>query len=331
MLLQACLGHENAQVNCVARYIHERLEQAPAAMGVDAPKRNHNDEPPSPPSSTDRIASQSFIPADSGDDTRVMQQTAIVPETTLAHDGTYTYQYLYKKERTTYRAHAREDQASYPQSMASSISSEHSNINATSDLALVPLPLPPCLSNAKADQKRDVWTALKRLSPQQRQDVLDELQARSQGGGIRNIVAYFFGLIRRIFSGEFRLWAGRKPEQQAVTPQAAAPAPRPANTQTATRPVPRTAIHPAPAHKTASPEVARAALDNMRKMLNGPRAHRRCRRAGHSVQGVANKARLTGFANDGRRFARSGVDASGSIPPTSKDRSVELNPGFSSK
>ena len=70
--------------------------------------------------------------------------------------------------------------------------------------------LPPCLSNAQADQQKDVQAALRRLPPQHRQEVLDELQARSQSGTVRNVVAYFFALVKRVFAGEFRLWAGRR-------------------------------------------------------------------------------------------------------------------------
>ena len=43
--------------------------------------------------------------------------------------------------------------------------------------------------------------ALRRLPPQHRQEVLDELQARSQSGTVRNVVAYFFALVKRVFCG----------------------------------------------------------------------------------------------------------------------------------
>ena len=36
------------------------------------------------------------------------------------------------------------------------------------------------------------------LPPQHRQEVLDELQARSQSGTVRNVVAYFFALVKRV-------------------------------------------------------------------------------------------------------------------------------------
>ncbi|WYX51845.1 hypothetical protein WJ977_05055 [Achromobacter xylosoxidans] len=42
---------------------------------------------------------------------------------------------------------------------------------------------------------------MRRLPPQHRQEVLDELQARSQSGTARNVVAYFFALVKRVFYG----------------------------------------------------------------------------------------------------------------------------------
>lgn len=111
--------------------------------------------------------------------------------------------------------------------------------------------LPPCLSNVQADQQKDVQAALRRLPPQHRQEVLDELQARSQSGTVRNVVAYFFALVKRVFSGEFRLWAGRK-ETAANRP---------------TTP-PRTENHPEPTAPPASRETALAHIANIRKMLN---------------------------------------------------------------
>ncbi|MDF5853320.1 hypothetical protein P4209_08750 [Pseudomonas aeruginosa] len=114
--------------------------------------------------------------------------------------------------------------------------------------------LPPCLSNAQADQQKDVQAALRRLPPQHRQEVLDELQARSQSGTVRNIVAYFFALVKRVFAGEFRLWAGRKEASAANRP---------------TTP-PRTEARPEPTAPPASRETALAHIANIRKMLNAP-------------------------------------------------------------
>ncbi|WP_235610730.1 hypothetical protein [Bordetella sp. H567] len=99
--------------------------------------------------------------------------------------------------------------------------------------------------------------ALRRLPPQRRQEVLDELQARSQSGTVRNVVAYFFALVKRVFSGEFRLWAGRKETSAA---------PRPAENRPAG--VPPTEHHPEPTAQPASRETALAHIANIRKMLN---------------------------------------------------------------
>lgn len=141
--------------------------------------------------------------------------------------------YMYKKERT-YRA--REE---------------------NSDPASRPVSLPPCLSNAQADQKKDVQAALRRLPPRHRQEVLDELQARSQSGTVRNVVAYFFALVKRVFAGEFRLWAGRKETSAA---------PRPAENRPAAPP--RTADRPEPTAQPASRETALAHIANIRKIMN---------------------------------------------------------------
>ena len=141
--------------------------------------------------------------------------------------------YMYKKERT-YRAREDDD-----------------------DPALQSVSLPPCLSNAQADQQKDVQAALRRLPPQHRQEVLDELQARSQSGTVRNVVAYFFALVKRVFAGEFRLWAGRK--ETSATP-------RPAENRPAG--MPRTEDRPEPTAQPASRETALAHIANIRKIMN---------------------------------------------------------------
>ena len=120
-----------------------------------------------------------------------------------------------------------------------------------------PTALPPCPANIKEDQQRDVLVALRRLPVQHRQEVLDELQARSQSGTVRNAVAYFFALVKRAFAGEFRLWAGRKETSAA---------PRSAENRPAAPP--RTEDRPEPTVQPASRETALAHIANIRKMLN---------------------------------------------------------------
>ena len=101
--------------------------------------------------------------------------------------------------------------------------------------------------------------ALRRLPEAQRQDVLDELQARSQSGTVYNVIAYFFGLIKRVLAGEFRFWAGRKLRQPASPAVAAKPAVTPPPSST-----------PAPEFKPADPELVRAHIANIRSILNRP-------------------------------------------------------------
>ena len=49
---------------------------------------------------------------------------------------------------------------------------------------------------------------------------------------MHNVIAYFFGLIKRVLAGEFRFWAGRKLRQPESSPASvktsATPQPRPA-------------------------------------------------------------------------------------------------------
>ncbi|GAB1833537.1 STY4528 family pathogenicity island replication protein [Achromobacter xylosoxidans] len=228
-LLQASIGHENNQVDRVAIHIQATLAQAPEASSIAAQDQHHDDDdsPPTPPPQVNQAADQLSSSGDSAGSTAVPQQTGHVRHMTAEHGGTYKT-YMYKKERT-YRA--REE---------------------NSDPASRPVSLPPCLSNAQADQQKDVQAALRRLPPQHRQEVLDELQARSQSGTVRNVVAYFFALVKRVFAGEFRLWAGRKEASVANRP---------------TTP-PRTEARPEPTAPPASRETALAHIANIRKMLN---------------------------------------------------------------
>ena len=233
-LLQASIGHENNQVDRVAVHIQATLAQAPEAASMVAHDQRHDDDdlPPTPPSQANEAADPLPLSGDSAGSTLVPQQTGHARHMTAEQGSTYKT-YMYKKERT-YRA--REE---------------------NSDPASRPLSLPPCLSNAQADQQKDVQAALRRLPPQHRQEVLDELQARSQSGTVRNVVAYFFALVKRVFAGEFRLWAGRK-EMSAAN--------RPAKNRPAG--APRTETRPEPTAPPASRETALAHIANIRKMLN---------------------------------------------------------------
>ncbi len=226
-LLQASIGHENNQVDRVAVHIQATLTQAPEAASIAAYDQHHDDDdlPPTPPSQESEAADPLPWSGDSAGSTLVPQQTGHARHMTAEPGGTYKT-YMYKKERT-YRAR-------------------------DGDPASPSVSLPPCLSNAQADQQRDVQAALRRLPPQHRQEVLDELQARSQSGSVRNVVAYFFALVKRVFAGEFRLWAGRKEMSAANRPAGA----------------PRTETRPEPTAPPASRETALAHIANIRKMLN---------------------------------------------------------------
>jgi hypothetical protein len=233
-LLQASIGHENNQVDRVAVHIQETLAQAPEAASIATHDQRYDDDdlPPTSPSLASEAADPLPLSGDSAGSTPVPQQTGHARHMTAEQGDTYKT-YMYKKERT-YRA-------------------REGDGDSTSQL----VSLPPCLSNAQADQQKDVQAALRRLPPQHRQEVLDELQARSQSGTVRNVVAYFFALVKRVFAGEFRLWAGRK--ETSATP-------RPVENRPAG--VPRTEDRPEPTAQPASRETALAHIANIRKMLN---------------------------------------------------------------
>lgn len=230
-LLQASIGHENNQVDRVAVHIQATLAQAPEAASIATRDQLHDDDdlPPTPRSQASEAADPLPLSGDSAGSTLVPQQTEHARHMTAERGSTYKT-YMYKKERTYLARESDGDPAS--QSVS----------------------LPPCLSNAQADQQKDVQAALRRLPPQHRQEVLDELQARSQSGTVRNVVAYFFALVKRVFAGEFRLWAGSREPSAANRP---------------TTP-PRTEVRPEPTAPPASRETALAHIANIRRMLNVP-------------------------------------------------------------
>ncbi|MFU7351954.1 hypothetical protein [Pseudomonas paraeruginosa] len=213
----------------MAVYIQATLAQAPEAASIATHDQRHDDDdlPPTPPSQASEAADPLPLSGDSAGSTLVPQQTGHALHMTAEPGGTYKA-YMYKKERT-YRAREGDGH-----------SASHS------------VSLPPCLSNAQAHQQKDVQAALRRLPPQHRQEVLDELQACSQSGTVRNVVAYFFALVKRVFAGEFRLWAGRKEASAASRP---------------TTP-PRTEARPEPTVPPASRETALAHIANIRKIMN---------------------------------------------------------------
>ena len=90
--------------------------------------------------------------------------------------------------------------------------------------------------------------------------MLDELQARSQSGTVRNVVAYFFALVQRVSAGEFRLWAGRKKQYPAGKPVAIQPAPRAC-----------TEVREKPPARSAWREIGQPHIAKMREILAGPR------------------------------------------------------------
>ncbi len=233
-LLRESLGHTNNPVGRVAVHIQKALTKAPTTAPTDAKDQRDDDEPPTP---SGQGITPTPPPGDSISETPVVPQTEPTRQTIREPDDS-TYKYSYKER--TYRARAHEEDGS----------------------AAPPVPLPPCLESAKADQQKDVQAALRRLPPQDRQAVLDELQARSQSGTVRNVIAYFFSLVKRALAGEFRLWAGREVEQSVSTPQRA----QQAQPDPTTMPL-RIEAQSKLAPKPASPETAKMYLADIRKAL----------------------------------------------------------------
>ncbi|WP_347883966.1 STY4528 family pathogenicity island replication protein [Pseudomonas aestiva] len=120
-------------------------------------------------------------------------------------------------------------------------------------------PLPSCLAGIDEEQLQELLTSLDELTLEQRQQVLAELEARHRSGGVRNVVAYAFGLIRRVQSGGFRPYALRdRPAVQTV-----------ANRDLGMDHRPRPAHRVAPA-KRSTPQVAENHIATLRRMLNMP-------------------------------------------------------------
>ncbi|WP_085706848.1 STY4528 family pathogenicity island replication protein [Pseudomonas sp. B35(2017)] len=235
-LLQTCIDHKNSHLDRLSKHILATLERPSEILPAPtvAPINKDDDPPPSPPSKKRSAANGAHLSKHSESSPTVTQQTKRAPD--KPHQPGSTYKpYSIKKERT-YRARTREENES----------------------PSMPMALPACLNNAKADQQRDVMAALQRLPSQHRQDVLNELQARSQNGSVRNVVAYFFALVKRVMAGEFRLWAGRENTQSAYEPKTTPPT-YPVRKDASKRPTPR------PSQR----EVGQPYITNMRKILKG--------------------------------------------------------------
>lgn len=248
-LLQASIGHENNQVDRVAMHIRDGLEHIVAAPSDDAQARRHDDEdPPSsaPPSQGRPMTSQALPSVESAGESSVPQQNERDRQTQQCHSPTFKED-KYKKYVRTARTHAREPAPTRERKPG----------------APFLLPLPPCLERAAEDQRRDMQTALRRLPRQVCQEILQELEARHRDGGVRNVVAYLFALIRRVGQGEFRLWAGKRLASQ--TRQAA----QHASSEVA-QGSPSALGSVMPVFKPASPEVVRRHMDSIRSMLNMP-------------------------------------------------------------
>ena len=173
-LLQASIGHENNQVDRVAVHIQATLAQAPEAASMVAHDQRHDDDD-LPLRRRRRRTRQPthchclVIPLAA----RLFRNR---PDTLAAWRLSRAVRIRRICIKRTYVPRARRQR--------------RFGI-AVGELAALPEQCP-------GRPAKDVQAALRRLPPQHRQEVLDELQARSQSGTVRNVVAYFFALVKRV-------------------------------------------------------------------------------------------------------------------------------------
>ncbi len=241
----AAARHDAQALALMPSELLEQIQRLPPDLLGAEPDQQNDDGPPSPGGSSGaprREGVDGFLvasPAAAQKDKEVIQPG--LPQTPEEQDRPGSPVRTYKdslKEVRTYRAGAQGDS---PRPAPSR------------------LRLPSCLDSMEPDQHRDVQAALRRLPGEHRQAVLDELEARVRLGAVRNAVAYLFGLVRRVLTGEFRLWAAKKPANPGTTN---------APSHKATPIAPPTP--PSPVNKPAAPEVAQAHLARARRLLGLP-------------------------------------------------------------
>ncbi|CAB3821640.1 hypothetical protein LMG26854_01497 [Achromobacter aegrifaciens] len=114
------------------------------------------------------------------------------------------------------------------------------------------------------DQQQILTARLRGLPAEQRLAVLAEWDVRCESGGVRNAIAYLYGLIKKAVEGVFKLWAARKQALQQTAParvvsnsphgSPAAPSPSPSG----------------PPASSGISEIGRWHLQQLRQKLNLP-------------------------------------------------------------
>lgn len=234
-LLERALGHASATIRQLAQSIldeamhhPDRLEKLPATMRERIRRLQHggdDHDPGSPGGSALR-------------DTQVPEASGGIPKSVpTSATAIRTVQKEVFKEVHTYRSPT-EVQAS------------------RSDAPIRFRQLPQ-------DQQQILTARLRGLPPEQRLAVLVEWDARCESGGVHNVIAYLYGLIKKAVEGVFKLWAARK-----STPQQT-PVPAVSNSQHGSPPAPSPSSS-SQAAKPASREVAQRHLEQIRRMLKLP-------------------------------------------------------------
>ena len=234
-LLERALGHASATIRQLAQSILDEamrhpnwLEKLPATMQERIRHLQHRDDDHDPGNPGGSSARDALVPEASG---------GIPKPVPVSATAVRTVEKEVFKEVHTYRSPT-EVQASW------------------SDMPIRFRQLPQ-------DQQQILATRLRGLPPEQRLEVLAEWDVRCESGGVRNAIAYLYGLIKKAVEGVFKLWAARKsaPQQtpvQAVSnsPHGSPPAPSPSSSSQTAKP--------------ASREVAQRHLDQIRRMLKTP-------------------------------------------------------------
>lgn len=230
-LLERALGHASATIRQLAQSVldeamrhPDRLGKLPATMQARIRRLQHRGDDHDPGSPGGSTARDAPMPEASGGIPKPVPASATAVRTV-------------EKEVRTYRSPP-EVQGSGPD-------------------------VPARFRQLPQDQQRVLTARLRGLPPEQRLAVLAEWDVRCESGGVHNVIAYLYGLIKKAVEGVFKLWAARKstPQQtpmQAInnSPHDSPPAPSASPSKQAAKP--------------ASREVAQRHLEQIRRMLKTP-------------------------------------------------------------
>ncbi|WP_454003501.1 STY4528 family pathogenicity island replication protein [Alcaligenes sp. Marseille-Q7550] len=234
-LLERALGHASATIRQLAQSIldeamlhPDRLEKLPTTMQARIRSLQQHDDDHDPGSPSGSTARDDLVPEASGGIPKPVPASATAVR---------TVQKEVFKEVHMYR-------------LPTEVQASRSDV-------------PIRFRQLPQDQQQILTARLRGLPPEQRLEVLAEWDLRCESGGVHNVIAYLYGLIKRAVEGVFKLWAARKSTLQQTPVQAIS------NSQHGSPPAPS----PSSSSQTAKPasrEVAQRHLDQIRRMLKTP-------------------------------------------------------------